>query len=110
MVAAARVLFIAFGQVPRYIPKADLNLTLQELKIAQTVADWNPSQWSLDQAARIWLLLSFPACNREHYCQVVTQLFAAADVGESVALYQSLILLPIQNNGVFWLQRGFAVI
>lgn len=96
--ASTKVLFVAFSQVPRHIPKTDLNLTPQELAAAQQMADWDPSAWSLDQGARIGLLLSFLRQQPERDRQVIPQLFAAADVSELVTLYQSLMLFPNPNQ------------
>ncbi|WP_390622439.1 EboA domain-containing protein [Vasconcelosia minhoensis] len=51
---------------------------------------WVFPHWSVDQAARTLLLLGIPADQE----QTVQMLFDNADVGELIALYQSLPLLP----------------
>ena len=87
--------FSAFSAVPRYIGKNDLELTIEELKAATTLrTGWNPSQWSVDQAARTLLILTLPQDDPEKYLRTLAQVFTAADVGELVALYQALPLLP----------------
>ena len=90
-----RVFFTAFSSVPRYTGKNDLALTPEDLKAADSVrTGWFPRYWSVDQAARTLLVLSLPQENTEKYLLTLTQLFTAADVGELVALYQALPLLP----------------
>jgi hypothetical protein len=93
--ANVRVFFTTFSAVPRYTGKSDLNLTSQDLETASTArTNWSPSQWSVDQAARTLLLLSLPHNNSDRYLQTLEQVFIAADVGELIALYQALPLLP----------------
>jgi hypothetical protein len=88
-------LFLAFGLTPRKVGKADLALTGSELDAASDVRPgWNPRNWSVDQAVRTLFVLSFPAVDPEMYTATLDQLFSAGEVGELVALYQSLPLLP----------------
>ncbi len=91
----ARVLFSAFGAVPGYTGKKDLELTQEDLQAAETIRKgWSPADWSVDQAGRTLLLLTLPHNEPEKYLASLEKLFAAADVGELVALYQSLPILP----------------
>lgn len=93
--ANVRVFFTAFSAVPRYTGKNDLELTQDDLKAASTaVAGWVPAHWSVDQAARTLLLLSLPQDNATEYLHTLEQVFTTADVGELIALYQALPLLP----------------
>lgn len=90
---AKRVFFTTFSAVPRYTGKQDLKLTLTELQAATTmVPGWLPTHWSVDQAARTLILLVSSA--NQDYFQTLEQVFTAADMGELVALYQALPLLP----------------
>ncbi|WP_017317595.1 EboA family metabolite traffic protein [Mastigocladopsis repens] len=90
-----QVLFSAFSAVPRYTGKEDLQLTKEELKAASEVRiGWVPSHWSVDQAARTLLVLVLPQDNQEKYVRTLERVFTAADVGELIALYQALPLLP----------------
>lgn len=92
-----KALFLAFGLVARKLSKADLALSSTELEQAKsTRTGWNPSAWTIEQAARTRLLLSFPAPEATAYVAVLDQLFAAGEMHELVALYQSLPLLPHQ--------------
>ncbi|MEM9003836.1 MAG: EboA family metabolite traffic protein [Cyanobacteria bacterium P01_F01_bin.86] len=93
--ASERVLFTRFSAASRQVGKADLALTEDELEVAQTLrAGWMPGQWSIDQATRSLLLLTFPSQDADRYVGALEKLFAAADVAEQVALYQSLPLFP----------------
>lgn len=90
-----RVLFSAFSAVPRYTGKKDLELTKEDLQAAEAIRKgWFPGHWSVEQAGRTILLLAFPQEEAEKYLASLEQLFTAADVGELVALYQSLPILP----------------
>lgn len=93
--AAERTLFIAFSSISRHIEKRDLELSAQELQAAsQLVIDWNPALWTLDQVSRTILILSFPQDDADRYVSTLNKIFAAADMQEAIALYQSLPLLP----------------
>lgn len=93
--ANVRVFFTAFSAVPRYTGKNDLELTQDDLKAASAiVTGWVPAKWSVDQAARTLLLLSLPDDDAEKYLHTLEQVFTTADVGELIALYQALPLLP----------------
>lgn len=93
--ATARVFFTAFSAVPRYTGKTDLELTPEDLQAAGAVrTDWFPTNWSVDQAGRTLLILALPSADTQKYLQTLEQVFTAADVGELVALYQALPLLP----------------
>jgi len=92
---SGRILFTRFSAAPRQVGKADLNLTAADIATADRVRQgWQPRNWSLDQAARSLLLLTFPASDRELYVSTIEKLFSAADVAEQVALYQTLPLFP----------------
>ena len=97
--APARVFFTAFSAVPRYTGKHDLQLSDQDwLEIEAICPGWSPGHWSIDQAARTLLVLSLPADDAEKYLQTLEQVFTAADMGELVALYQALPLLPYPDS------------
>ena len=86
---------LAFGMTPRKVRKADLALSPVELAAAEVARPgWDPRGWTVDQAVRSLLILSFPCNEPEAFVGVLDQLFGVGDVGELVALYQSLPLLP----------------
>jgi len=91
----ARRLAIAFSTASRKVGKADLELSADDLRRAgEARPGWDPSRWSADQAARTLLALSPPADDPDAYGALLDRLFRAGDVGEQVALYQALPLLP----------------
>lgn len=93
--APERVFFTAFSAVPRYTGKKDLELTSEDLQAAEVIqTGWFPGHWRVDQVARTLLVLALPQENAEKYLRMLEQIFTIADVGELVALYQSLPLLP----------------
>lgn len=88
-------LYLAFSAAPRIAGKEKLQLTDADLEQANAIRrGFNPSHWTTDQAARALLLLSLPAHNADAYVKKVETLFGTADMGELVALYGSLPLLP----------------
>ncbi|MBW4636723.1 MAG: EboA family metabolite traffic protein [Gloeocapsa sp. UFS-A4-WI-NPMV-4B04] len=93
--ATTGTFFTAFSAVPRYTGKQKLELTPEDLQAAQTLRPgWFPGDWSVDQLARTLIVLALPHDNPEKYLQTLGQVFTTADVGELIALYQSLPLLP----------------
>jgi hypothetical protein len=60
---------------------------------AQTRPGWDPSAWTVDQAARVLLLLSTGA-GGERFAARLDALCATADVDELVAFYSGLPLYP----------------
>lgn len=93
--APARTFFTAFSAVPRYTGKEALQPSSEELQAAESARPgWRPDRWSLDQAARTLLVLALPTEPTATYEQTLKAVFEAADVGELVALYQALPLLP----------------
>lgn len=92
---AKRMFFTSFSAVPRYIGKKDLQLSQKDLQDAEAMrTGWQPRQWSVDQAGRALVLLSLPHEDANAFLDTLEQVFVTADVGESVALYQSIPLLP----------------
>ncbi len=93
-----KTLFLTFGMVPRKVGKADLNLNASDLAAATNARpSWNPAHWTIEQAARTRLLLALPTQELNPYVETLDKLFAAGEVGELVALYQSLPVLPHQS-------------
>ena len=94
-----RILFMALSRVCNYLGKQKLELSTEELQAAKVlVRGWNPINWTLDQVGRTLLILSFPHKDRDRYIATLEKILAAADIGESIALYQSLPLLPHPEN------------
>ncbi len=92
-----KAFFLSFGLTPRKVGKDDLSVTDEELAAAaQARADWDPRGWTVDQASRMLLVLSYPADDSAAFVAAMDQLFAAGEVHELVALYQGLPLYPHQ--------------
>ncbi|WP_162425935.1 EboA domain-containing protein [Pontibacter pudoricolor] len=88
-------LYLPFSAAPRYVGKSTLSLTQKELEQAnQLRKGFTPRHWTTDQLARTILLLSLPHENADNYSKTILKLFGTADMGELVALYAALPLLP----------------
>jgi hypothetical protein len=95
-----RELFLAISLVHRHVGKADLSLSLEEQAAAEVARpEWRPVGWSLDQAARIYLLLASEGAP-DRFAARLEQLFATADVGELITFYRGLPLYPDQSRYV----------
>jgi hypothetical protein len=93
--AADYVFYTSFSAVPRHMGKADLDLSDAAREAAGAArSGWRPGGWSVDQAGRAQLVLSLPSADRDDYLATLERVFTHADMGESVALYQTLPLLP----------------
>ncbi len=93
--AEERKLFTSFSSVSRYLGKQKLELSTEELQAAnELITGFYPFNWTVDQVGRTLLILSFPQVDEDKYIATLDKIFAAADVGELIALYQSLPLLP----------------
>jgi hypothetical protein len=104
--ASDKDLYLAVSLVQRKVGKDDLAPTQQELQDADAArAGWDPTDWSVDQAARIHLLLSTHADGGE-FARRHDQLCVTADVGELVAFYRGLPLYPDQPRYVLRAAEG----
>ncbi|MCX2741035.1 EboA domain-containing protein [Pontibacter anaerobius] len=93
--AQPKDLYLAFSAAPRFIGKEQLQLSQQEQEKADTIRPgFNPGHWSAAQAARTLLLLSLPHQDAQAFQKQIETLFNTADMGEQVALYAALPLLP----------------
>ena len=89
-----RDLYLALGLVPRRLGKADLELSAADLAAAeQARPGWDPRGWSVDQAARVLILLHAGGTG-ERFAARFAQLCRTADVAEAIALYRGLPLYP----------------
>jgi len=92
--AGDRDLYIALGLVPRKLGKADLELSADDLSAAgRARPSWDPRGWSVDQAARILILLHAGGTG-ETFAKRLVQLCRTADVAEAIAFYRGLPLYP----------------
>ncbi len=97
--ARDRDLYIALGLAPRRLGKADLELSAEERAAAAGAREgWDPSGWTVDQAARLAFLLARFRDDEEEFRQLVERLFRTADVGELICFYRGLPLYPGQER------------
>jgi hypothetical protein len=87
--------YLAFGTAKRKVGAADLALGESELAAASGVRrGFQPALWSMEQAARARLLLALPPLTPADLTRAIDRLCEDGDLGELVALYQALPLLP----------------
>jgi hypothetical protein len=91
-------LYLALGWVPRRLGKADLRLSAAELAEAGAVRPgFDPVDWSIDQAARIALVLASYDGDDRRFKERLETLFKTADIGETITFYRGLPLYPGQE-------------
>jgi len=89
---ADRDLYVLASLVTRYIGKELLALSQAEVNAAQASRPgWDPSEWTLDQAARVYLLVASTADGAD-MSRRLDRLCSAGDVSELVAFYRGLPL------------------
>lgn len=87
-----RVLYTAIGLAPRKLGKEDLALTAADLSSAHTACtSWDPTDFSVDMAARLALILSADD-GSDAFFETFDTLWRTADVGEQVVFYRGLPL------------------
>jgi hypothetical protein len=90
--APDKTVFASFSSCVRYSGKAPLSLDAAALKAArEAVPGWNPSDWTCDQACRIFLLSALPPGPQS--AKLMDQMFQTADVAEAVALEKAVAVL-----------------
>jgi len=91
--------FSSFSLASRYSGKEPLDLSDDEESNAESLrTGWSPSYWSMDQLARTLLLLGLAERDKQEFLDKLDKLFVSADLGENVALYKSLPVLPYPDN------------
>jgi len=89
-----RDLFRWVSLAARKLGKAPLALDQGEMAQAESARPhWDPSAWTIDQSARVRLLLA-AGTDSESFVRRLDQLCATADVDELVAFYRGLPLYP----------------
>lgn len=93
--SAEKDLYLALGYAIRRLGKDDLALSSDDLAAAKSARpDWDPSDWSVDQAARLAFVLASHDGDQAKFQTRLEQLFRTADVGELIAFYRGLPLYP----------------
>lgn len=86
---------IAIGLAPRKVGKADLDLTPAEQEAGHAVRPGlDATGWSVDQAARILLVLASYNGDDDAFTAALGRFFSNAEIGEQIALLRGLPLLP----------------
>jgi hypothetical protein len=100
-------IYLALGYATRRLGKHDLDLTREDLAAAQEVRPgWDPSDWSVDQAARVaFVLASFDGDDAKFKTRI-EQLFRTADIGELITFYRALPLYPAPKLHVARAREG----
>src|SRR5699024_12678527 len=89
------VFFTAFSDAHRNAGKSKLDMTDKEKKEANGIrTGWQPEYWSVDQLARLYLVLSIAEREKEAFLSLLEKTFISSDMSEGVALYQMLPVLP----------------
>lgn len=87
-----KTVFTTFSATIRHSGKASLSLNETELSMAKAIVpEWSPIDWTLDQTARIILLLALPPTLSS--AKLMDSIYQTADVGEALALLKALPLL-----------------
>jgi len=87
----ARAAATAIALAPRRVGKATARIEPSLLApLVAAVPGLDSSRWSVDQWARLYLLLHLPAPDGPSLVSALDALFRSADVAEAVAMYQAL--------------------
>jgi len=88
-------IYLALGYATRKLGKGDLELKAEERAAAAAARPyWDPSDWSVDQAARIVFVLAGHSRDSKAFKTRLETLFNTADVWELIAFYRGLPLYP----------------
>lgn len=92
-------LFMSYSTVPRHTGKQKIELSETNLKQAESHRPgWNPADWSVDQLGRTYLILCYAENGKEEFLDKLEKVFVSSDMGEAVALYQSLCIYPYPED------------
>lgn len=87
---------ITFGMIPRKLGKPDLDVSEDDLQqAAQCRHNWNPSRWSLDVAARVYVLAIVSKAGADAFRERFDMLHRTGDLAEIMGLFCGL---PLYEN------------
>jgi hypothetical protein len=95
-------IYLALGYATRKLGKDDLDLKVEERAAASAARPyWDPSDWSIDQAARLAFVLASQTRDSAAFKARLETLFNTADVWELISFYRGLPLYPnaVQHVG-----------
>ena len=87
--------FKALGMAPRKLGKADLQPSDAELQAALALRQGlDPTEWSVDQTARIAFTLAFYKGDAASFVQQVAMLVDTSEINELLAIFRGFALFP----------------
>lgn len=87
--------FKALGMAPRKLGKADMQPSAADLQAAQSLRQGlDPSEWSVDQTARIAFTLAFYQGDEAGFVQQIAMLVDTAEINELLAIFRGFALFP----------------
>jgi hypothetical protein len=93
----------AFAVTPRKTGKNIITVTDEQAhQLSSVAAGFTVEGWTLDRLVRVYLLLKADKGDKEAYFRAIENLFLAAEMGELVALYSALPVLPYPE---MWVKR-----
>jgi hypothetical protein len=99
--------YLALGYATRKLGKGDLDLKAEERAAAAAARPyWDPSDWSVDQAARLAFVLAGQTRDGKAFKTRLETLFNTADVWELIAFYRGLPLYPNAREHVARAREG----
>ncbi|TGL87189.1 hypothetical protein EHQ68_11570 [Leptospira congkakensis] len=97
-------LMTAFVATPRFLSKKNISYDSKSMgTMIPNLPGFDVDGWNLVRLARVWLLLHLPSEPKEQFIKNIETLFDTAELGELVALYSALPLLPYPTE---WLPRA----
>jgi hypothetical protein len=100
-------IYLALGYATRRLGKHDLELSREDLAAAAAARPgWDPSDWSVDQAGRVALILASGDGDDARFKARIEQLFRTADIGELITFYRALPLYPAPKLHVARAREG----
>lgn len=99
--------FMAFSQASRYFKSIPLKLSVDQFHESQALcAGLRMDLWSQLQAARVYLLLQYPAADSASWKSTLQKLFETGDMLEVEALYSALPIMPFADEMVGRAREG----
>jgi len=99
--------FSSFSAAPRHTGKNPLRLSTSEQHRAEAIrSGWRPDTWSTDELGRTLLVIAIAERGETEFLEKLANLLSSSDVGESLALYRSLPVLPHPEQLTGWAAEG----
>lgn len=94
---------MTFAAIPRQTGKEIITLKEEaKTRLAALLPGFQIEGWTIDRLARVWLLMQMDSEDQTAYTARIENLFLAAEMNESVALYSALPLLAWPQA---WIRR-----